>query len=323
MRRIFKTLAFVLMAAGAFALTVKVSAPEITDLALTKGKIFVLSRKLYKVYIYTMDGKLIKEFGKKGTGPGDFKHSYRIYIVDGELYLSDTLNKRFQVFDLSGNFKRSIVFEHFPIVSAVPFKDVIFFSTSSFGPDRKMIITVYRKGKEEKEIIKVPGPALKGMELVYPPESFPALVRVGDAVALVELGPARVKIYKKDGSLLRAFELPLSHHKVTKEWKKKFLEEEKRFVEMVKARGMKLTFRDEFPKIEKTYSFGRCFVVKEWTPDAPHIYHIYTAEGKEVKKLTLKESAIKFIYPYWIQVNETDDGNEIILHEINAPACSE
>jgi DNA-binding beta-propeller fold protein YncE len=55
---------------------------------------------------FDKDGKFIKSWGKRGTGNGEFAVVRSIAVdAQGNVYASDTGNKRVQVFDNDGNFK--------------------------------------------------------------------------------------------------------------------------------------------------------------------------------------------------------------------------
>ena len=60
-----------------------------------------------RVVKYDKNGKFVKTWGKKGTGPGEFQTPHSI-VVDskGLLYVADRGNKRTQIFDSDGNFLR-------------------------------------------------------------------------------------------------------------------------------------------------------------------------------------------------------------------------
>ena len=58
-----------------------------------------------RVYKFTKDGKLIKEWGTKGTGPGEFDQPHCLaFDSKGRLYIGDRNNNRIQVFDQNGTF---------------------------------------------------------------------------------------------------------------------------------------------------------------------------------------------------------------------------
>jgi DNA-binding beta-propeller fold protein YncE len=59
-----------------------------------------------RVYKFSKAGKLIKEWGKLGTGPGEFDQPHSLaFDSKGLLYIADRNNNRIQVFDQDGNFK--------------------------------------------------------------------------------------------------------------------------------------------------------------------------------------------------------------------------
>lgn len=59
-----------------------------------------------RVVEFSKDGKFIKEWGKKGAGPGEFDEPHDIFIGGSQnrVYVADRRNRRIQVFDQEGNF---------------------------------------------------------------------------------------------------------------------------------------------------------------------------------------------------------------------------
>lgn len=57
------------------------------------------------VFKFDKTGKLIKEWGKTGTGPGEFDQPHALaFDSKGRLYIGDRNNNRVQIFDQDGNF---------------------------------------------------------------------------------------------------------------------------------------------------------------------------------------------------------------------------
>lgn len=54
------------------------------------------------------DGKFLFQWGKQGTGEGEFNNPHNILIHNDNVYLADRDNDRVQVFDMKGNFIRQI-----------------------------------------------------------------------------------------------------------------------------------------------------------------------------------------------------------------------
>ena len=58
-----------------------------------------------RIVKFTKDGRYIKEWGKKGTGPGEFDTPHRLAIDSaGRLFVADRSNNRIQVFDQDGKY---------------------------------------------------------------------------------------------------------------------------------------------------------------------------------------------------------------------------
>lgn len=58
-----------------------------------------------RIVKFSKDGKFIKEFGKKGTGPGEFDGPHALaFDSKGRLFVGDRTNNRIQIFDQNGKF---------------------------------------------------------------------------------------------------------------------------------------------------------------------------------------------------------------------------
>ena len=69
------------------------------DLYISDG--YVNSR----VVKYSKDGRVLKTWGKKGAGPGEFNLPHSIVVdAKGRVYVADRENRRIQIFDTEGNF---------------------------------------------------------------------------------------------------------------------------------------------------------------------------------------------------------------------------
>jgi DNA-binding beta-propeller fold protein YncE len=74
-------------------------------LAIAGDSLFVVDSQAHTVSVFGLDGKFRFQFGKRGTGPGEFNFPTCCAPDNrGHLLVSDTMNCRVQVFDLRGNF---------------------------------------------------------------------------------------------------------------------------------------------------------------------------------------------------------------------------
>jgi sugar lactone lactonase YvrE len=81
-----------------------------TDVAVAaNGDLFVTDShrngKNNRVVHFTKDGTFVKEWGRKGSGPGEISEPHTIAIdSQGRLFVGDRENNRIQIFDQSGQF---------------------------------------------------------------------------------------------------------------------------------------------------------------------------------------------------------------------------
>lgn len=82
-----------------------------TDIAFgPNGHLFITDGyRNARVLEYSADGKRIKQWGKPGTGPGEFNLPHAIQIgPEGIVYVADRENGRIEEFDLAGKYLREI-----------------------------------------------------------------------------------------------------------------------------------------------------------------------------------------------------------------------
>lgn len=98
-------IAFDLKGRFKFAITNELQHPA--GLALLGRRLLVADSQQHRVLVYSVDGKYISSFGKRGREPGEFNYPTHV-AVDGrnQIYVTDTMNYRIQVFDADGRFIR-------------------------------------------------------------------------------------------------------------------------------------------------------------------------------------------------------------------------
>lgn len=73
------------------------------------GELFITDTGNRRIVVYDKQGNFKRQFGIKGSGPGQFDEPVSVAIgPDGNLYVNDMRNKRVQVVDLQGNFVKQI-----------------------------------------------------------------------------------------------------------------------------------------------------------------------------------------------------------------------
>ncbi len=73
--------------------------------SVVNNEIWVLETKLHRISIINTNGELLKVFGKRGEGPGEFNYPTHIWIdAKGFAYVVDAMNFRVQIFNSKGEF---------------------------------------------------------------------------------------------------------------------------------------------------------------------------------------------------------------------------
>lgn len=85
----------------------EISAPLLrpVGLAIACDALYVVDSQAHAVFVFGLDGKFRFQFGRRGTGPGEFNFP-TCAAADraGHLLVTDTMNCRVQSFDLQGEF---------------------------------------------------------------------------------------------------------------------------------------------------------------------------------------------------------------------------
>jgi len=74
-----------------------------------EGNIYIIDSGNYRVQKFNAEGEFLASFGRQGQGPGEVGLINSINIVnDAELYISDPTNMRMVMFDIDGNFIKTL-----------------------------------------------------------------------------------------------------------------------------------------------------------------------------------------------------------------------
>lgn len=72
-------------------------------------RIIVSDAKRHCLFVYSLEGRLITTYGRRGKGPGEFNIPYGVAVDrEGRIYVVDSGNFRLQILDENGNFIKSI-----------------------------------------------------------------------------------------------------------------------------------------------------------------------------------------------------------------------
>src|SRR5688500_4375390 len=89
-----------------------------------------------RVVKFTREGKFVKEWGRKGSGPGELSEPHTIAMdSQGRLFVGDRENNRIQIFDQDGRFIAKWHQFGRPSGIAIAKDDTIYVTDSESGPD--------------------------------------------------------------------------------------------------------------------------------------------------------------------------------------------
>ena len=124
----------------------------------SSGRIYTVDPKSVRIRIFGPDGSLVKAFGRKGQGPGEFSGPGGIVAApDGTFIVSDVLNGRLSRFSREGAHLKDTLFGTFRLAGLVPDGQGNFYITNvhppngdiqvwdllKLGPDMKQIATIH------------------------------------------------------------------------------------------------------------------------------------------------------------------------------------
>jgi sugar lactone lactonase YvrE len=109
-------------------------------LVAPNGDVFVTDShrngKNNRVVRFTKDGRFVKEWGKKGSGPGEISEPHTIAMDSrGRLFVGDRENNRIQIFDQDGRYIAEWRQFGRPSGIAITSDDTIYVTDSESGPD--------------------------------------------------------------------------------------------------------------------------------------------------------------------------------------------
>lgn len=167
-------------------------------------EIYVSDVYYYTIFMYNLDGTLYGNFGSEGSGPGEFHYPNGIIAFNKELYVADYGNRRLQIFDLEGTYKREWPLIH-PSSSLNSGPKVIvisdgeiFFVSNCFNPPLDRISVYTLDGVFKRSW----GPEYGGPDEPYMPEGMSL---AGPYLYTSDYENHRIRVYDRYGTIITMF----------------------------------------------------------------------------------------------------------------------
>ncbi len=156
------------------------------------GYLYVADSGRHKIRVYeTVGGRFLFEFGRRGTGPGEFNFPTHLAFHRGRLYVTDTMNFRVQVFTPDGTFVRRYgeMGDRFGQLARpkgvgvdseghVYVVDAAFGNFQIFNGEGELLLFVGRTGREPGEFWLPAGLHIDGRDRIYVVDQYNRRVQV-------------------------------------------------------------------------------------------------------------------------------------------------
>ena len=163
-----------------------------TGLAADGEKLTVVDTGAHRLFIFDLEGHLIKAFGERGNGNGQFNYPTSVALdSEGRIYVVDTLNFRIQVFDKeyqyldsigqagdsSGSFSlpKGVAVDSYGRIYST---DGLFDNVQIFSHDQQFLLSLGESGHRNGEFWIVSGIAIDRENTIYVADSYNQRVQV-------------------------------------------------------------------------------------------------------------------------------------------------
>ena len=105
------------------------------------GHLYVFDDQAERIFVVGQDGALVREIGRKGRGPGEFRAAMEMVVrEDGSVVVADLSHRAYLLFDASGDFERMVAMGGDPGLTAIgplmPQRGTGVLITTPAGPER-------------------------------------------------------------------------------------------------------------------------------------------------------------------------------------------
>ena len=85
------------------------------------GNLYVLDRQAARVTVVAPDGSYLRDFGREGEGPGEFRSPTRLAVMaHGDVVVFESNRNAFHIFDANGSIKRTARIPGNPLLTILP-----------------------------------------------------------------------------------------------------------------------------------------------------------------------------------------------------------
>lgn len=291
------------------------------------GSIFIASSREHRIYKFDPRGSLVKAFGQKGQGPGDFNGPGDLSVLDGKYLVVGEFatNLRISLFDLEGKFDRILATKR-PYYSPVALREgkiaYVVFNYRGEGQGATQVIhSVVIRAIDGPREIKVAEHTFGWGGILLKPggsmsfgdslggRTFIAATKDGNLLVGNSLQPF-IEVFSPEGTKISTIDLGLDPVTVTKEYRARYKDfqigrlrrelgysqwQSKETLKQVENASFDHLFAEVLPLYREILvdAEGNLLVFRktECLGDCPILVRVYSPEGKFVCETEILEGA--------------------------------
>lgn len=163
-----------------------------SGVAVVGERLLVVDSQRHCVVEFNLAGRYVSEFGRRGTGPGEFNFPTHIAADRaGNVYVSDSMNGRIQVFDPTGRFRnqigasgdtpgsfgrpKGVAVDSFGHVYVM---DALFDNVQIFDGEGRLLLNIGETGSSPGQFWLPNGIAISGRDEIFVADSYNHRVQV-------------------------------------------------------------------------------------------------------------------------------------------------
>jgi len=253
------------------------------------GNIYILDTKSRKIFSFDSKGKFIREFGRKGEGPGEFQSPFSMGIIaDEEIFVHDITNNRLSFFALNGSLSKEISTAREISVMNIKCDSNrnIYASSVLWGPEITIQLKKYDKFFNEKfTIVEFKYKISKDVRKLFQAPQLYFNIINNDNIIWANYLKYQFIVINNKGNEIKKIEKEYEPVKITNEDKEREIEKNRY------SKGTKVNFPDCYPPFQYFIidEIGRIYVkIFEKVKDNRFKYEIFDSKGRYLARTILK-----------------------------------
>ena len=268
----------------------------ISNIDLDKdGNLYLLDLKLKKIVVLGFKGEFIREFGKKGQGPGELRIPTNINVnTRGEIVVTDVGNRKFSIFQKDGKLIKEIRFNVRAVEGIILDNGNFLFKTNIFPDSRsegiKLALHLYNpKFEKIKELNEIETINIFASKIIGLYNNLSLGISRDKIIVGNPVNGYDILVFDFNGKLLKKIAEKYDPVPTSEEYKNVYSEQIGKSNSMIKN---KLVFPEVLPPFHNllTDEEGRIFVFtyEKDKNSSAYMVDVFSREGKLFSRIPFK-----------------------------------